>query len=39
MAAGGISISIISSIPSELSFLEPLLVPEVICAGMVATEA
>ena len=37
MAVGGILISMISSIPSELSLSDPFLVPEVTFAGMVAT--
>ena len=36
MAAGGLPISLISSIPSELSLSDPLLVPAVTWLGMVA---
>ena len=37
--AGGLHISMISSIPSELSISDSLLVPAVTFTGMVATEA
>ena len=39
MAEVVLFISMISSISSELSLSEPLLVPAVTCAGMVAIEA
>ena len=39
VAAGGLPISMISSIPSELSLLDTLLGPAVTCAGIVAIEA
>ena len=39
MAAGGLPISMISSITSELLLSDPLLVPVATCAGMMATEA
>ena len=38
MAAGGLLISMIYIIPSELSLSYTLLVPAVTCAGMVATD-
>ena len=39
MAAGGPPISMISSIPSEMSLSDPLFVTAVTCAVMVVTQA
>ena len=39
VVGGVLPISMIFSIPSEMSLSYTLLVPEVTCAGMVATEA